>query len=99
MQFKVKLSQGVGFMHGGAITALADTAVAMAIKSVLPQGSNFVTMELGLKFHAPVVSGIVRAVARIIDRDERSIKGEAEVFDENGVKVATFTSVFRVRRQ
>lgn len=99
MPFTVKLSQGVGFMHGGAITALADTAVAMAIKSVLPEGSNFVTMDLGLKFHAPVRSGLVKAEARIVERDERNIKGEAEVFDEEGVKVATFTSVFRVRRQ
>ncbi|WP_243374758.1 PaaI family thioesterase [Geotalea sp. SG265] len=99
MPFTVKLSQGVGFMHGGAITALADTAVAMAIKSVLPEGSNFVTMDLGLKFHAPVRSGVVRAVARIIERDERNIKGEAEVFDGEGIKVATFSSVFRVRRQ
>ncbi|ACM21865.1 acyl-CoA thioesterase [Geotalea daltonii FRC-32] len=99
MPFTVKLSQGVGFMHGGAITALADTAVAMAIKSMLPEGSNFVTMDLGLKFHAPVRSGLVKAEARIVERDERNIKGEAEVFDEAGVKVATFTSVFRVRRQ
>lgn len=99
MPFTVKLSQGVGFMHGGAITALADTAVAMAIKSMLPEGSNFVTMDLGLKFHAPVRSGLVKAEARIVECDERNIKGEAEVFDEAGVKVATFTSVFRVRRQ
>lgn len=99
MPFTVKLSQGVGFMHGGAITALADTAVAMAIKSVLPEGSNFVTMELGLKFHAPVRTGVVRAEARIIERDERNIKGEAQVFDGEGVKVATFTSIFRLRRQ
>lgn len=99
MPFTVKLSQGVGFMHGGAITALADTAVAMAIKSVLPEGSNFVTMDLGLKFHAPVRTGVVRAEARIIERDERNIKGEAQVFDGEGVKVATFTSIFRLRRQ
>ena len=34
MPFKVKLAQDKGVMHGGAVTALADTAVAMAIKSV-----------------------------------------------------------------
>lgn len=98
MPFNVKLSQGVGFMHGGAITALADTAVAMAIKSVLSEGSNFVTMDLGLKFHAPVRSGVVKAEARIVERDERNIKGIAEIFDEQGKKVATFTAMFRLRR-
>ena len=97
--FKVKLAQGVGFMHGGAITALADTAVAIAIKTVFPEGSNFVTMELGLKFHAPVRYGVVKAEARIIDHSDRDIKGVAEIFDDRGLKVATFTSVFRVKKR
>ncbi|HET6420860.1 MAG TPA: PaaI family thioesterase [Geobacteraceae bacterium] len=98
MPFLVRLAQGKGLMHGGAITALADTAVAMAIKSVLPEGSHFVTMELCLKFHAPVKSGTVKAIAVISERDERTIKGQAEIFDENGVKTATFQSVFRVKK-
>ncbi|HTP64719.1 MAG TPA: PaaI family thioesterase [Geobacteraceae bacterium] len=99
MPFRVKLSQGKGLMHGGAVTALADTAVAMAIKSVLPEDSHFATVALDLKFHAPVRGGIVRAEARITERDERNIRGEAEVFDEKEVKVATFTSHFKVKKQ
>jgi len=99
MQFKVKLAQGKGLMHGGAVTALADTAVAMAIKSLLPEDSHFATVEMALKFHAPVRGGSVRAVARVTERDERNIRGEAEIFDENGVKVATFTSHFKVKRR
>lgn len=54
MPFKVKLAQGKGLMHGGAVTPLADTAVAMAIKSLLPEDTHFATVELGLRFHAPV---------------------------------------------
>ena len=99
MPFAVKLAQGIGLMHGGAVTALADTAVAMAIKSILPEDTHFATIELGLTFHAPVRGGSARAVARVVDRDDRNITGEAEVFDENNVKVATFRSIFRVKRQ
>ena len=98
MPFKVKLAQGKGLLHGGAVTALADTAVAMAIKSLLPEGSHFATVELGLSFHAPVRGGVVRAIARVTERDERTIRGEAEVFDEKGTKVATFHSLFKVKR-
>lgn len=98
MPFKVKHAQGKGLMHGGAVTALADTAVAMAIKSLLPEGSHFVTMELNLKFHAPVTGGDVRAEARMEWRDERTIDGLAEVYNGE-TKVATFTSIFRVKRQ
>ena len=98
MPFKVKHAQGMGLMHGGAITSLADTAVAMAIKSLLPEGIHFVTIDLNLKFHAPVTGGEVLAEARMEWRDERTIDGVAEVFNGE-TKVATFTSVFRVKRQ
>jgi len=98
MPFLVKLAQGKGLMHGGAVTSLADTAVAMAIKTVLPEGSHFATVELSLSFHAPVRSGTVRAVATIVEKDDRTIKGMAEVFDDQGVKTATFHSTFRVKR-
>lgn len=98
MPFLAKLAQGKGLMHGGAVTSLADTAVAMAIKTVLPEGSHFATVELSLSFHAPVRSGTVRAVATIVERDDRTIKGMAEVFDGKGVKTATFHSTFRIKR-
>lgn len=97
MPFKVKHAQGKGLMHGGAVTALADTAVAMAIKSLLPEDAHFVTVEMSLRFHAPIRGGIVRAVASTEQLDERTIRGTAEVFDENGVKAATFQSEFRIK--
>jgi len=99
MPFRVKLAQGKGLMHGGAVNALADTAVAMAIKSILPEDTHFATVEMSLKFHAPVKGGMVRAVARVAELEGQTIRGEAEVFDGNGVKVASFMSVFRMKRQ
>jgi acyl-CoA thioesterase len=98
MPFKVKLAQGKGLMHGGAVTALADTAVAMAIKSILPEETHFATVEMSLKFHAPVKGGAVKAVAHVAEQEGRTIRGEAEVFDEHGVKVASFVSVFKMKR-
>lgn len=98
MPFKVKHCQGMGLMHGGAVTSLADTAVAMAIKSLLPEGSHFVTTELNLKFHAPIHGGLVRAEAHTERIDDRTIRGVAEVFSEDGTKAATFTSVFRIKK-
>lgn len=97
MPFKVKHAQGKGLMHGGAVTALADTAVAMAIKSLLPEGSHFVTTEMTLKFHAPIRSGTAKAVAQTIREDDRTIRGVAEIYDGGGVKTATFSAVFRVK--
>jgi acyl-coenzyme A thioesterase PaaI-like protein len=45
--FLVKLSNGGGVMHGGVLVALADTAVAMAIKSLLPQETVFASFRTG----------------------------------------------------
>lgn len=98
MPFKVKHAQGMGLMHGGAVTALADTAVAIAIKSILPEGAHFATTELALTFHAPIRGGVVRAEAVAEKLDERTIRGRAEVFADDGARTATFTSLFKVRR-
>jgi len=99
MPFLVKHAQGMGLMHGGAVTALADTAVAMAVKSLLPEGAHFVTTEFCLKFHAPVLGGQVRAEAETAWRDERNLDGTAVVYACDGTKVATFTAMFRVKRR
>ncbi|MDO3379605.1 PaaI family thioesterase [Geoalkalibacter halelectricus] len=96
--FRVKLAQGGGLMHGGALTTLADTAVAMAIKSLLPPGSRFATTELSMTFLAPVHAGEVRAIAEVRGPEGRTFYGEAILLDEQESEVARFRSVFRVAR-
>ncbi len=96
--FRVKLAMGGGFMHGGAITTLADTAVAMAIKSLLPPGTLFATTELTTRFLAPVRQGLVTATAVVRGPEGRTFYGEAKITDEAGVEAALFSSVFRIAR-
>ena len=97
MPFSLKHAQGAGFMHGGALTALADTAVAMAIKSLVPEGTDFVTVEMTLRFLAPVREGVVRAEARVARQEGRKLFGEADLFCD-GVNVAAFRALFIVKR-
>lgn len=98
MPFRVCLANGGGVMHGGALVTLADTAVAMAIKSVLPPGTIFATTELETRFLAPVQEGLVVAHARVRGPEGRTFYGEAEVTDTSGTVVARFHSVFRIAR-
>jgi uncharacterized protein (TIGR00369 family) len=98
MPFAVKLAQGGGFLHGGALTALADTAVAIAIKTLLPEGTVFATTELTTRFLAPVREGRVTTAAAVTGPEGRTFRGEAAVSDETGREVVRFTSVFRVAR-
>lgn len=99
MPFYASHCQGQGLMHGGAVVSLADTALAMAIKSLLPEGTRFATIAMGLTFHAPVQWGTVTAQARVVERVDRDITGEVEVMTEEGIKAATFRATFRVKRE
>jgi uncharacterized protein (TIGR00369 family) len=96
LPFTVKLANGGGVMHGGAMTTLADTAVAMAIKSLLPPGTQFATTDLVMKFIAPVVSGTVTAHARVESDDDHVYHGECELRGEMDQLYATFTSIFKI---
>ncbi|MEE8546866.1 MAG: PaaI family thioesterase [bacterium] len=98
MPFTIKLAQGAGLLHGGALTALADTAAAMAIKTLLKEGTHFATVSLEVDFLAPVREGEVKAIARAepsLDH-ERVYVSSVDVIAEDGTVAATFESIFKV---
>jgi len=101
MPFTVKLAQGKGLLHGGAIAALADTAAAMAIKTLLPEGTHFATVEMTTRFLAPVKGGTVTAKAKAEpdEQDERTYKAEVLIIDEDEAVVAEFWSEFKLARE
>lgn len=100
MLFTVKLAQGAGLLHGGAITTLADTAAAMAIKTLLPEGTHFATVSLQTHFLAPVCEGEVRVVARAEPSadQERVYVSSVDVLSGDGRVAATFESIFKIAR-
>lgn len=99
LPFTLKLCNGGGVMHGGAMTSLADTAVAMAIKSLLPAGTVFATTELTMQFITPVLEGQVHAHAKVRGTGERTFRGECDLLGEDGETYAKLTAVFKVARQ
>lgn len=98
MPFLLDFAQGGGLMHGGALVSLADTAVVMAIKSLLPQGIHFATISMEIKFLYPVKQGVVTARAEVIHREGRTIDGRATLYNEEGRCVLEFCSVFKIAR-
>jgi len=89
---------GGGLLHGGALVGLADTAVAMAIKSILPPQTHFGTISVESTFLSPVRQGIITARAQAKILEDRVLKGEATVLDETQKKVMLFTSIFKVAK-
>ncbi len=98
MPFLQELSQGAGLMHGGALVSLADTAMAMAMKSILPPMTHFATIKLESSFKKAVTKGYVKTVAEITSRDDRIIHGKAIVYDEEEQEIMHFSSVFKIAK-
>jgi len=98
MPFVLELAQGAGLMHGGALVSLADTAVAMAIKSMVAEKSHFATISLEAKYLAPVKKGMITARAEIISTEGRIWKGKAVVYDEEDRPVMEFMSTFKMAK-
>jgi acyl-CoA thioesterase len=99
MPFVYQLAQGQGMAHGGAIVTLADTAVAMAIKSILPPDSRFGTISLKAEFLGPVTHGILSARAEVAPPENRQVQGQAVVSDEEGRQVMRFSAMFKLGRE
>lgn len=98
MPFVAEMANGGGLMHGGALISLADTAVAMAIKSVVEHGTHFATISSRNEFRYPVTRGIVTAIARVVEVSGRTLEGEAVVFDEDERQVMKYVSTFKIAR-
>jgi acyl-CoA thioesterase len=98
MPFRFDLAQGGGLMHGGALVSLADTAVAMAIKSLVPQETDFATMSLEARFLYPVTRGIVTAKAVVTSQNERILHGQTTIFNDAGRPVLEFSSIFKIAK-
>jgi len=99
MPFHAVHCQGAGLMHGGAVVSLADTALAIAIKTLLPEGTHFATIDMSLKFHAPVRWGTVRADAVVTEKTEMDVRGKVDILTEEGIRAATFQAVFRIKKE
>ena len=99
MPFIKPLAQGAGLMHGGALVSLADTAVVMAIKSVLLPGTHFATISMESRFLHPVKKGILDAKAAIVEKNGSTIKGSCDIFDGEDRKVMEFDSIFKIARK
>jgi len=98
MPYHIEFAQGAGLMHGGALVSLADTAIAMAIKSVVPPETHFATISLESKFLYPVKQGIVTVKGKITKREGRLIWGQAMTYNEAHKAVMEFWSIYKLAK-
>jgi acyl-CoA thioesterase len=89
-----ELTQNQGVVHGGAIASLIDTATAFAIISLLAPREKVTTVDLAISYLRPVMSGRLRAVAKVVRAGRRLFVVSAEVFDKQGRLITTALSTY-----
>jgi acyl-CoA thioesterase len=98
MPFYEDYANGAGIMHGGALVSLADTAVVMAIKTLIEPESHFATISLATKFLHPVKKGVITAKAEVVSRVDRLIEGRAVIYDDEQRAVTEYLCTFKIAR-
>ncbi len=71
-------------VHGGVIFTLADTAMAMALMSVLPAHTPVSTIEAKINYLLPVRAGELSAEGVIVYRGRSTAVVEATVYNIDG---------------
>jgi acyl-CoA thioesterase len=71
-------------VHGGVIFTIADTAMSMALMSVIPQGSRFGTIEAKINFMLPAGSGELLAEGILVHKGRSTAVVEATVYNIDG---------------
>lgn len=76
--------QNEGVVHGGIVTALADTAAVYAILPELPRDQGITSIELKINFLRPVrpEGGQLVARARVVQRGRRVAVCDVDVFQD-----------------
>lgn len=81
IQIDKRLMHPQQIVHGGVIFTLADTAMSMALISVLPAGTPFGTLEAKINFMLPVHKGELLAEGKIVHKGRSTAVLEATVFN------------------
>ncbi len=76
------VSQQHGFVHAGALSAIADTAAGYAALSLMPADSGVLTTEFKINLLAPATGDLIRAQGRVIKAGRTLTLAQTDVFAE-----------------
>jgi uncharacterized protein (TIGR00369 family) len=78
-----------GVVHGGVITALADTAAAMAVSTVIDAEERTATIDISLQFLKALFEGRAEATAEVLRRGRRVVSVRVDVRDNELTLIGT----------
>lgn len=77
------ISQQHGFVHAGALAAIADSAAGYAALSLMPADTGVLTTEFKINLLAPAAGERILARGRVVKAGRTLTVAQTEVFAEN----------------
>lgn len=81
IDFERRLAQVHGFMHGGVLASLADTAATYAANTLLYPQRETITVELKINYLAPLKTKRASADALVLHSGSKTSISQVKVFD------------------
>src|SRR5436305_3233481 len=84
----------IGSVHGGYAAILLDSAMGLAVHSMLPAGTGYTTLEFKISFIRGMSkdTGPVRSEGRVLNVGRRAATAEARITDAKGRLLAHATT-------
>ncbi len=84
----------IGSVHGGYAAILLDSAMGLAVHSMLPAGSGYTTLEFKISFIRGMSkdTGPVRTEGKVLHVGRRAATAEARITDSSGRLLAHATT-------
>ncbi|MDQ1627470.1 MAG: hypothetical protein QOI54_1214 [Actinomycetota bacterium] len=79
LPYREDLCQQNGFLHAGAVTSIADSACGYAALTLMPRGSDVLSVEFKVNLLAPAAGERFRATATVVRPGRTLIVCTAEV--------------------
>jgi len=98
MPVRPDMHNGVGWLQGGMLVAIADEAMALALYPLLEKNEGIATIAESTSFIRGVREGVILAEARVIRKGRRVAFMEAEVRTDDRKKtiLARTTASFAI---
>lgn len=93
MPVRPDMHNGVGWLQGGMLVAIADEAMALALYPLLDSQEGIATIAESTSFIKGIRDGVITAEARVVKKGRRVAFMDAEVWvDEGGKTLLSRTS-------
>jgi uncharacterized protein (TIGR00369 family) len=94
------MANHAGFVHGGMISALADSAMGRSLRTVKPGVARAMSFDLKVNFiNAAKIGQTLRAKGHVVHTGRRTMVADCRIEDGDGRLIATASGTFAVTKE